>query len=151
MLEFGNYELRIWFDDGGTQRIVPASTITALHGASIRREARHPAPLEAPTLAERMRSVEAVAINEEFQHVIVVRASGVGEFWYLVADTFNFRKALGSEASLLFDQNMRLLLRKLTSIAPQAVADSFVTAMLENVPLPPPFDSYLEFFRTVSR
>jgi len=150
-LEFGARDLHAHLDDGGSERIVSASAIAAIHGATIRREGVHPAPLESPSLVEKMLGKEGVAVSEDFQQVVAIRASSVGELWYLVADNFNFRKTLGAEAGYILDQNLRLLLRKLTTLAPHAVLDGYVTALLQNLPLPPPLDSLMEFFRVVSR
>ena len=150
-LEFGERDLRVHLEDGGSERIVAPASIAAIHGASIRREGLHPAPLDSPSLVERALGKEGVAVSEEMQYVLAIRVAAVGELWYLVADTFNFRKSLGAEAGYVSDQNFRALLRRLTSFAPQAVQDAFVTAMLANLPLPPPLVSLMEFFRVVSR
>jgi hypothetical protein len=150
-LEFGHREVRVFLADGGSERIVPAASIAAIHGAAIRREALHPAPLDGANLMEKMMGKERVAVNEQLQYVVALRAASVGELWYLVADTFNFRKTLGPQTGYILDQNLRLFLRKLTDVAPQAVQDGFVTATLANLPLPPPIDSLMEFFRIVSR
>jgi hypothetical protein len=150
-LEFRDREIRVFLEDGGSERIVPAASIAAIHGAAIRREALHPAPLDGSNLMEKMMGKEGIAVNEQLQYVVALRAASVGELWYLVADTFNFRKTLGAQAGYISEQNLRLFLRKLTELAPQAVQDGFVAAMLADLPLPPPLDSLMEFFRIVSR
>ena len=150
-LEFGDRDMHVHLEDGGSERIVTPSSLTAIHGASIRSEAVHPAPLETGSFVERAIGKEGVAVREEFQYVLAIRTTAVGELWYLVADTFNFRKTLGTEAGYVLDLNLRALLRRLTGFAPQAVQDGFVTAMLAGLPLPPPLGSLMEFFRTVSR
>jgi len=147
---FADSEMRVTLEDGGSERIVAPSAISAIHGASIRRESVRPAPLES-SMIERAMGKEGVSVSEETQYVVAIRVRSVGELWYLVADTFNFRKSLGSEAGYLSDQNLRAFLHKLTTFAPQAVQDGFVTAMLQNLPLPPPLGGLLEFFRIVSR
>jgi hypothetical protein len=150
-LEFEGRDIRAHLDDGGSERIVPASRIAAIHGANIRREAQHPAPLETGSMVDKFLGKERVAVQEELQCVIALRIESVGELWYLIADTFNFRKALGAEAGYLFESNLRLFLHRLTDLAPQAVQDGFVTATLAGLPLPPPLDSLMEFFRSVAR
>jgi len=150
-IAFGDSEMRVTLDDGGSERIVAPSAISAIHGASIRRESLRPAPLESSSIVERALGKEGVAVSEEVQYVVAIRVRSVGELWYLVADTFNFRKSLGSEAGYLSDQNLRAFLHRLTTFSPQAVQDGFVTAMLANLPLPPPLGGLLEFFRIVSR
>jgi hypothetical protein len=150
-IEFADSEMRLHLEDGGSERIVAPSAIAAIHGASIRRETLRPAPLESPSIVERAMGKERVAVTQEMQYVVAIRVRSVGELWYLVADTFNFRKSLGSQAGYLSDQNLRAFLNRLTTFSPQAVQDGFVTAMLANLPLPPPLNSLLEFFRIVSR
>ncbi len=149
--EFGAGDLHVHLDDGGSERIVSPSAVAAIHGASIRREAMHPAPLDTPSFVERALGKEGVVVSEDLQYVIALRISSVGELWYLVADTFNFRKSLGDEGGFVLDRNLRALLRKLTAFAPQAVLDGFVTALLADLPLPPPLNSLMEFFRVVAR
>jgi hypothetical protein len=150
-IEFADSEMRVHLEDGGSERIVAPSAIAAIHGASIRRESLRPAPLESSSIVERALGKEGVAVTQEMQYVVAMRVRSVGELWYLVADTFNFRKSLGSQAGYLSDQNLRAFLNKLTTFSPQAVQDGFVAAMLANLPLPPPLSSLLEFFRVVSR
>jgi hypothetical protein len=150
-MEFGDNQIRVQLDDGGSERIVSPASIAAIHGAEIRSAGLHPAPLASPTMVEVMLGKEGVAVTEARQYVIALRAAKLGEFWYLVADTFNFRKSLGADAGNVLEQNLRTLLTKLTTLAPQAVQDSFVTALLANLPLPPPLGSLMEFFKVVSR
>lgn len=150
-IEFTDTEMRVHLEDGGSERIVAPSAIAAIHGASIRRESLRPAPLETPSVLERAQRKVGVAVTAEMQYVVAIRVRSVGELWYLVADTFNFRKSLGGQAGYLSDQNLRAFLNKLTTFSPHAVQDGFVAAMLANLPLPPPLDSLLEFFRVVSR
>ena len=150
-VEFTPRDLHVFLEDGGSERIVSPAAIAAIHGASIRRPAMHPAPLDTPSIVERALGKEGVAVSEQLQFVVALRVSTVGELWYLVADTFNFRKSLGVEGGYLLRQNLRALLRRLSEFAPQAVLDSFVTALLADLPLPPPVDSLMEFFRVVSR
>lgn len=150
-MEFGDNQLRVQLDDGGSERIVSPASISAIHGAEIRSEGLHPAPLVSPSLVEVMMGKEGETKTEVRQYVIAIRAAKVGELWYLVADSFNFRKSLGSQAGNALEQNLRLLLERLTTFAPQAVQDGFVTALLADLPLPPPLGSLMEFFKVVSR
>ena len=151
LFDFGDRELHVQLEDGGSERIVAPSAIAAIHGATIRREAVHPAPLETSSFVERVMGKEGTAVSEASQYVLAIRATSVGELWYLVADTFNFRKSLGAGAGYVLEQNLVALLRKLTAYAPQAVQDAFVTTMLAGLPPPPPLDSLMEFFKVVSR
>jgi len=150
-MEFGDNQLRVQLDDGGSERIVAPSSIAAIHGAEIRSEGLHPAPLTSPTMVELMLGKEGLTRTEARQYVVAIRAAKVGELWYFVADTFNFRKSLGSQAGNTLEQNLHLLLERLTILAPQAVLDSFVTALIADLPLPPPLGSLMEFFKVVSR
>lgn len=150
-MEFGDNQIRVQLDDGGSERIVAPASIAAIHGAEIRSEGLHPAPLASPTMVDVMFGKEGVAVTEARQYVIALRAAKVGELWYLVADTFNFRKSLGPQAGNVIEQKLKALLAKLTTLAPQAVQDSFVTALLANLPLPPPLGSLMEFFKVVAR
>jgi hypothetical protein len=148
--EIGADRISVQLDDETTERSVPASSLTAIHGASIRREEMHPAPTDSSSIIDRMLGKEGTTVTEETQYVVALRSSSMGEVWYLVADTFNFRKSLGDEAGYLLAENLKRLLAKLSGAAPQAVLDSFVTAMLAGYPLPPPVDSLLGFLRQAS-
>jgi hypothetical protein len=150
-VEFTPTDLRVLLEDGGSERIVPASDISALHGASIRREIMLPDLTKRTSFLDKVVQKETVEVQEAIQYVIALRASTIGELWYLVADTFNFRKALGAETGLVLDANLKLLVRKLASFAPRAVQDAFIAAMLAGSPLPPPITNIMEFFRTASR
>lgn len=150
-LTFGDGEIRVTLQDGGAERIVPPSSIVAIHGASIRSEGVHPAPLPTASIVEKSLGREGVAPNEATQEVIAIRSSSVGELWYFVADSFNFRKTLGAEAGYVLDQNLRRFMKKLTSIAPKAVTDAYVTALLGGLTPPPPLESLLDFLRSASR
>jgi hypothetical protein len=150
-VEFTTTDLRVLLEDGGSERIVSASDISALHGASIRHEIMFHDPTKRSTFIDRVVGKDTVEVQEELQYVVAIRAASIGELWYLVADTFNFRKALGADTALVLDANLRLFLRRLASFAPRAVQDAFVTAMLAGSQLPPPIDSIMEFFRIASR
>jgi len=150
-MTFGDTALHVHLEDGGSERIVSPASLAAIHGASIRSEGLHPAPLLSSSIVERMLGKEGIAVTAATQYVVALRAAKVGELWYLVADTFNFRSTLGPDAGNVLDQNLRALLAKLTAFAPQAVQDAFVAAMLADLPLPPPLGSLMEFFKIVAR
>jgi hypothetical protein len=116
----------------------------------LRSEEVHPAPLERGSLMDKFMGKESVAIEETFQHVVAMRVASAGELWYLVAETFNFRNALGADSEYVFDRNLRLLVRRLVDFAPQAQQDPFIAALLGGVALPPAMDGLLEFLRSVS-
>jgi hypothetical protein len=143
--------LRVSFEDGGPARNIAANSLAAIHGASILRTGMHPAPLETGSTLDVMLGKEGVSVVENLQFAVAVRSARPSELWYFIADTFNFRKSLGPDASMLLQHNLRLLLAKLTAAAPTAVQDSFVTAVLADLPLPPPLGSLMEFFKAASR
>jgi hypothetical protein len=103
-------------------------------------------PLSAGSLSPQAKK-EKVSTAEELHYVLALRADGIDELWYLVAASFNFRKALGAEAGYSGELNMRAFVKRLAAFAPHAVQDSFFTATLLGSALPPPIDSLLEFFR----
>ena len=80
-----------------------------------------------------------------------MRVDNVGELWYLLADSFNFRYTLGKDAAYVTEFNVRTLVKRLAAFAPHAVQDSFFAAILGGLPLPPPVESLVEFFRIVAR
>lgn len=161
--------LRISLEDGGAQRISPIETIRALHGARIRRESItfRPKPRGAPL--EMLGAATAVTTGiplgvgllfrrkevdkreESLHYALAMRMDGIGELWYLLADSFNFRYTLGHDAGYVTEFNVRILVKRLAAFAPHAVQDAFFTAVVGGLPLPPPVDSLLEFFRTVAR
>ena len=92
---------------------------------------------------------KAVA-GEELHYALAMRVDGVPELWYLLADSFNFRKALGPESTYSMETNLRQYVKRLAAFSPSAVQDAFFAATLGGSPLPPPLDSLLDFFRLVS-
>jgi hypothetical protein len=161
--------LRISLADGGAQRITPIEHIRALHGARLRRESvtlrpkARSAPLAMLGAATALgtgvplgvgalfRRKETEATEESLHYVLALRVDGIGELWYLLADSFNFRYTLGRDAVYVTEFNVRKLVKRLAAFAPQAVQDAFFAAIIGGLALPPPLDSLLEFFRTVSR
>ncbi|HEY6358130.1 MAG TPA: hypothetical protein VIX35_07790 [Vicinamibacterales bacterium] len=144
-------ELRVSFADGG-ERTVLGARIESLQGAQVRsklvpmddavptRMFRPFAPMRPPS--------EAI---EEFSYVFAMRVTGVGELWYALADSFNFRAALGPEGGYSTEGHLRALMRRIIALAPQAARDDFVMALIGNVALPPPVDSVYEFFKTAAK
>jgi len=159
--------LRVGLEDGDAQRIVSVEKIRALHGARIRRESVTQLPPKAagPALSSMALTAstgipvalsslgqKTTTVREETLHyALALRVDGVGELWYLLADSFNFRAALGKDAAYVTEFNMRELVKRLAAFAPHAVQDAFFTAVVGSLPLPPPVDSLLEFFRIVAR
>jgi len=79
--------------------------------------------------------------------VIGLRVIGLEELLFLVADSFNFRAALGDETSYVTEVNLLSLLRRIANLAPSASQDLFVKAFLTGQPSPPTRASLAEFFR----
>jgi hypothetical protein len=150
-------DLRVSFQDGGDQ-VVGADRIAGLYGAQVRSEmVPHAAD---PSIAGglywkgflgRSKPPAQTDAIEGVSFVFALRVTGVGELWYALADSFNFRAALGSSAGYATEANLRGLMRRLSAIAPKATRDDFVMALIGNVALPPPVDSVFEFFKTAGK
>jgi len=93
---------------------------------------------------------EKSVVGQELHHAVALRVTGVPEVWYLLAASFNFRKALGAEATYSSETNLRLFVKRLAAFAPQAPRNDYVTAMATNAPLPDPLASLLEFLRSTA-
>lgn len=148
-------EVRVSFADGG-ERTVAASQIAAIHGAQVRSElVPQASDTELPGRRVRPFAVlptqRAAESIQEFSYVFALRVTGVGELWYALADSFNFRASLGPEAGYSTEGHLRALLRRLIAIAPQATRDDFALALIGNVALPQPVDSLFEFFKTAAK
>jgi hypothetical protein len=155
--------LHVSFSDGGPERDVPAAQIIALHGARIRHEkfVRTLKTLGVPVVSEEMSTGERatttspsgaiVSTGEDVYFAMALRVASVGELWYLVADSFNFRNALGAEAGYSTETNFRTLVGRLAAFAPRATQDGFFAAVLGRHPLPPPVGSLMEFFKTAGK
>ncbi len=160
--------LRVQLADGGEERIVRAEELRALYGARIRHISVTSTPRKAQGVALSSAALMATTglpravLNpssrgdneiqtEDLVFVIAMRIERLPELWYLVASSFNFRKALGDAATYSTELNLREFVRHLSKLAPDAVRDGFFTALLQGSPLPPPVDSMLEFFRIVAR
>jgi hypothetical protein len=155
--------LRISFSDGGPERDVPAAQIIALHGARIRHEklVRTPKKFGAPIVTEQLSTGARAAVTsvtgdivstgEDLYFALALRVADVGQVWYLVADSFNFRAALGPDAGYSTEANFRTLVQRLAAFAPRATQDGFFAAVLGRVGLPPPVGSIIEFFKTAGK
>jgi hypothetical protein len=152
--------VQISFADGGSDRTLNAEDIIALHGARIRHETVKATPR---ALSQRSLSPESVgtgpnvavagitgeitSTTEQMHFALGLRAAGVRQVWYLMADSFNFRKALGPDATYATEINFRALVRKLAGFANRATQDGFFAAVVGGVALPPALNSLIEFLR----
>lgn len=150
-------ELRVSFADGGDQ-IIGADKVSGLYGAQVRSELVPQA--SDPSLAGGLfwqgfarRSVPPKSSDsiEGASFVFALRVKDVGELWYALADSFNFRAALGPDTGYATEANLRLLMQRLIGIAPKASRDDFVMSLVGNVALPPPIESVFEFFKTAGK
>ena len=156
--------LRVSFADGGSERTLNADDIIALHGARIRHETVTATPRK---LSQRLRSPEAVGSSpsaavssmtgeivstaEEMHFALGLRVNGVRQVWYVMANSFNFRKTLGPDATFATEINVRALVRKLAGLANRATQDGFFAAVIGGVALPPPVGSLIEFLRVAGK
>jgi len=155
--------LRVSFTDGGPDRDVPLPQVVALHGARIRHEklVRSPKKFGAPMVTQQLSTGERptasaitgdiISTGEDLYFALALRIADVPQVWYLIADSFNFRKALGADAGYSTEINFRQLVRRLAAAAPQATQDGFFAAVLGSHPLPPPIGSLIEFFKIVGK
>ena len=156
-LEFRDDSLHVVFADG-RGKVTSADSIISLSGARIHNEIVEPAMLPYVGQPGYIVQVDAVPSSraddvetkgaEEFSYVVMLRVLGVDELWFLVAESFNFRKTLGADAGYSTEANLRTLMRRLAAFSPGATQDRFFTAVLSGLPLPPPLDSLIEFFKS---
>lgn len=168
VFELPEHRIRVQLADGGDERVVAAEELRALYGARIRHVSVTHVPAKSqgvalsPTALLATGRLPHAALNpsqrggtevtsEEHSYAIALRIDRLPELWYLNANSFNFRKALGDSATYSTELNLRGFTRRLAQFAPDAVRDGFFTAVIQGSPLPPPLDSLLEFFRLVSR
>jgi hypothetical protein len=163
--DLGRRELHVSFDDG-TQRVAAAESVRSIHGARIHEEivrlVRNQPPLIA-LVSARMAEFGGRSTQTLFRHMyeeetvessrfsLAIRSDGSTQVWYLIADSFNFRKTLGSDCTYITEKNLTLLARRLAEFAPQATMDAFVTALVKPAPMPPAIDSLMRFLWTVAR
>jgi hypothetical protein len=160
--------MRVALADGGEERVVASADVRSLYGARIRSIsvtrvapksqgiALSPTVLKATTalpqtVFDPAHRTGTEVVREDLNYAIAMRIEKLPELWYLNASSFNFRKPLGNDATFSTELNLRALVRRLSDFAPDAVRDSCFTALGQNLPLPPPIDSLLEFFRIVAR
>jgi len=103
-----------------------------------------------PVIRSKSTAKEAASVSE-LHHAVALRIGGVAEIWYMLADSFNFRKALGPDAGYASEMNLRMFVKKLAAFAPGAAQDAYVGAIVGGKELPPPLDSLIEFLRAASR
>jgi hypothetical protein len=145
--------LRVAFTDGG-ERTIAADQIIALCGASIRTEMTSlsverntfSSGIVYPLGGVRLQSGPQLS-SEGAMLILALRTAPPSDLLYVVADSFNFRKALGADAGYSTEMNLRTLVRRLAALAPGASCDDFVMAIIHRVPLPPPMASLMEFFK----
>lgn len=166
--ETNDHTVHVALADGGEERIVNAEDLRSFFGARIRHVSVAHVPPKAQGIALTETSLRATGglpqsalnpsqragtdvVREDLNYAVAIRVEKLPELWYLNASSFNFRKALGENATYSTEINLRALIRRLSQFAPDAVRDGFFTAVLQNSPLPPPLESLLEFFRLVAR
>jgi hypothetical protein len=148
------------------ERRVEVTSVAALFGARIRHESlsivssggggisfgklAFTAATGIPVGVKKGGPKEKPTAGEELLYALAMRVDKVPELWYLLGTSFNFKKALGPDATYAGETNLRLFVKRLAEFAPRAVQDSFFAAMLGGTPLPPPMESLLEFFRASS-
>lgn len=157
--------LRITLRGENTERVVDPVGVAALFGARIRHTSQSLATkgkqvnvgatvalaaIGLPMVVGKKSGQEKPAAGEELKFALAMRVDGVDDVWYLIAESFNFRKALGAAATYSLETNLRAFVKRLASFVPSAVQDSFFTAMIAGSPLPPPLDSLFEFLRAAS-
>jgi hypothetical protein len=160
------HQIRVVLDGIDGEQVVPVERIRSLYGARIRHESlteyksinQAHASVAFVTMATtgipiapKVNKHDVVVANEELVFVFGMRVDGIDALWYIMAASFNFRKALGPLSTYSTELNVREFVKRLASFAPQAVEDSFFTAITKTLPLPPPVDTLIEFFRIVAR
>jgi len=159
-------QMHVVLDGIEGEQIVPVDRIRSLYGARIRHESlteyksinQAHASVAFVTMATtgipmapKVNKQNVVVANEELVFVFGMRIDGIDALWYIMAASFNFRKALGPLSTYSTELNVREFVKRLALFAPQAVEDSFFTAITKTLPLPPPVDTLIEFFRIVAR
>ncbi|HKW44705.1 MAG TPA: hypothetical protein VJN22_03550 [Candidatus Eremiobacteraceae bacterium] len=159
-------QIHVALDGVDDEQVVPVDRIRSLYGARIRHESLTEfksinqanaavafvsmATTGIP-VAPKVNKHNVVVTGEELVFVFGMRIDGIDTLWYIMAASFNFRKALGPLATYSTELNAREFVKRFASFAPQAVEDSFFTAITKALPLPPPLETLIEFFRIVAR
>ena len=152
---------------GDGSRSVDASSIAALFGARIRHEQTTvikdaSRTLDIGTLAAttamgmpmvmQKKAGDSTVVSEHLQHALALRIEGVPEVWYLLAQSFNFRKALGPDAGYSSEINLRAFVKRLAGFAAGAAKDKYVDVMTSGGKgLPPPLETLIDFLKTASK
>lgn len=159
-------QIRVTLEGVDEEQVIPVERIRSLYGARIRHESltqyksinQAHASVAFVTMATtgvaitpKVNKNEVTVANEELVFVFGMRIDGIDPLWYIMAASFNFRKALGPLSTFSTELNVREFVRRFASFAPQAVEDSFFTAITKTLPLPPPVDALIDFFRIVAR
>jgi len=158
--------IQVTLDGVEAEQIVPVERIRSLYGARIRHESLtqyksisqahasvafiSTAALGIP-LTPKVNKNNVTVANEDLVFVFGMRIDGIDPLWYIMAASFNFRKALGPLSTYSTELNVREFVKRFATFAPQAVEDSFFTAITKTLPLPPPVDALIDFFRIVAR
>lgn len=153
--------------DQGEALHVPAEAVIGLFGARIRRDTvlatkdasgvgravtrmAAGAALGIPMGMGKPKPQAGPAGTTEMHYAIAMRIEDVPEVWYLLASSFNFRKALGDKAVYATELNVRAFVRRLAAFCEFASPDAFFTATVARGTLPPPVESLLAFLRMAS-
>jgi hypothetical protein len=159
-------KIHVTLEGDDNEHLVPVERIRSLYGARIRHESvtefkainqAHASVAFVTTamtgipIAPKVNKSDVVVTTEELMFVFGLRVDGLDPLWYFMATSFNFRKALGPLATYSTELNVREFVKRFAGFAPQAVQDSFFTAITKSLPLPPPVDTLIEFFRVVAR
>jgi hypothetical protein len=163
--EDGGRELAVTLRGGSAPQRVAAESVKGLFGARIRHESATlvtagggisfgklavTAATGIPVGITKGRPKQQQVVGEELHHAVAMRLAGAAESWYLLAASFNFRKALGAEAGYSTDLNLRAFVKRLATFANEATRDPYIAAIVGGNPLPPPLDSLLEFLKAAS-
>jgi hypothetical protein len=163
----GAKTLSVSLRGGDGSRSVDPPSITRLFGARIRHEqttvlkdaAR---TLDIGTLAattalgmpmvRQKKGPDNTVVSEHLQHALALRVEGVPEVWYLLAQSFNFRKALGPDAGYSTELNLRAFVKRLAEFAPGAAKDAYFEILTSGgKDLPAPVETLIDFLKTASK
>jgi hypothetical protein len=142
----GPGKCRISLDDRFDQ-VVTGDEVRSIHGARI--------PHESYGLVLQRRNAVSVVVHDDIHRsmffALAIRVRASAAIWFLIADSFNFRAALGPESANVTEKNLGLLVKRLTAFAPHAGKDAFIRAFDRSLPpLPPPVESLMEFLWIVA-
>jgi hypothetical protein len=159
-------QIHVMLEGVDEEQVVPVDRVRSLYGARIRHESltqykslnQAHASVAFVTMATtgmpitpKVSKHDVTVATEDLVFVFGMRIDGIDPLWYIMAASFNFRKALGPLSTYSTELNVREFVKRFASFAPQAVEDSFFTAITKTLPLPPPVDALIDFFRIVAR